>query len=218
MPEIGIVILAAGRGTRFGAEPKLLSLLGGKPLVRHAAAAAVASRLGLVIVVLGAHGEAMRAALDGLDLTLVDNPHFADGLSTSLRAGLAAMPDTVTGVLVLLADMPRITADHLTALADAYSGADPAPAAVVPVNAGRRGNPVLLDRRRLADDLASLTGDQGAGRILARRSDVLEVAMDAAVAADIDTPAALAALAGGPEPRPQEALPRFASARHRSEQ
>lgn len=214
MPEFGIVVLAAGRGTRFGREPKLLSLLDGKPLVRHVAETAVAARLGPVGVVLGAHAEAIRAALAGLDLAAVDNPRFADGLSTSLLAGLAAMPDRVEGVFVLLADMPRIAPVHLLALADAYEAADPAPSAVVPVSAGRRGNPVLLNRRLLDPDLSALTGDQGAGRLLARRRDVIEVAMDAAVAADIDTPDALAALARGAQPD----LARLASARQRSEQ
>lgn len=196
MVECGIVVLAAGRGTRFGTEPKLLGLLDGKPLVRHVAEAAVAARLGPVAVVLGAHAERIRASLAGLDLATVDNPLFADGLSTSLLAGLAAMPEAVEAVFVLLADMPRIAPAHLAALAGAYRAADPAPAAVVPVSGGRRGNPVLLNRRLLGPDLAALTGDQGAGRLLARRSDVIEIAMDAAVAADIDTPEALAALAG----------------------
>jgi molybdenum cofactor cytidylyltransferase len=191
MPEFGLVLLAAGRGTRFGPAPKLLGLLDGEPLVRHAARAALASRLGPVAVVLGAHGPAVRAALDGLDLTFVANPAHAEGLSTSLRAGLAALPKA-EAVLVLLGDMPRIGAHHLRALADAYSEGD---AAVVPVHAGQRGNPVLLDRRRLAADLATLNGDRGAGRLLAGRGDVREIALDAAVLQDVDTPAALADLA-----------------------
>lgn len=191
MPEFGLLLLAAGRGTRFGPAPKLLQILDGEPLVRHAAQAALASRLGPVAVVLGAHAPSVRAALDGLDLSFVENPAHAEGLSTSLRAGLAALPGR-DPVLVLLGDMPRIGAHHLRALADAYAEGD---AAVVPVHAGQRGNPVLLDRRRLAADLATLDGDRGAGRLLARRSDVREVPLDAAVLADVDTPAALAALA-----------------------
>lgn len=214
MTECGIVVLAAGRGTRFGTEPKLLSRLDGKPLVRHAAETALAARLGPVVVVLGAHADAVRAVLAGLDLAMVDNPLFAQGLSTSLLAGLAALPERVEAVCVLLADMPRIAPAHLAALAEAYRAADPAPAAVVPVHGGRRGNPVLLNRRRLGADLAALTGDQGAGRLLAGRSDVIELAMDAAVAADIDTPEALAALRRGDQP----GFARLDSARQRSEQ
>jgi molybdenum cofactor cytidylyltransferase len=66
---------------------------------------------------------------------------------------------------------------------------------VVPVHAGQRGNPVLLNRRLLAAELAALTGDRGAGRLLARRTDIREVALDPAVLQDVDTPAALAELA-----------------------
>ena len=192
--DYGLVLLAAGRGTRFGPAPKLLSLLHGEPLVRHAARAALDSGLGPVTAVIGAHGPAVRAALEGLHLSCIDNPAYGEGLSTSLQAGLAAQPQA-DAVLVLLADMPRIAAHHLIALAEAFSQSDPAPAAVVPIHAGRRGNPVLLNRRRLEADLATLTGDQGAGRLLARRTDIREVAMDAAVLQDVDTPEGLAGLA-----------------------
>ena len=198
MPEaaVGTVLLAAGRGTRFGPAPKLLAALAGKPLVRHAAEAALAARARPVVVVLGAHADAVRAALRGLDLVLVENPDYAAGLSTSLRVGLAALPEAVTGALVLLGDMPRVTAAHLDRLIAAFAAADPLPAAIVPVHAGRRGNPVLLNRRRLAPDLARLAGDRGAGPLLAGRTDVLEIPGDEGTALDIDTSAALADLGG----------------------
>ncbi|MCE4223473.1 nucleotidyltransferase family protein [Methylobacterium sp. C25] len=191
-PTIAAVILAAGRGTRFGPAPKLLALLEGEPLVRHVAKAALASSARPVVVVLGAHATAVAAALDGLDLHLVDNPDHAAGLSTSLRAGLAALPADTSAAIVLLGDMPRISAAHIDALAEAYRFADPRPGAVVPVTCGRRGNPVLLDLDRLADALAAVSGDRGAGPLLAGRADVLEIAMDASVAFDVDTPEALA--------------------------
>ncbi|TXN23278.1 nucleotidyltransferase family protein [Methylobacterium sp. WL9] len=191
-PRVGAVILAAGRGTRFGPEPKLLALLDGEPLVRHVAKAALASSAHPIVVVLGAHSSAVGAALEGLDLRFVENPHHAEGLSTSLRAGLAAMPDAVEAALILLADMPRITADHLDGLIAAYRDVRQRPSAVVPVSDGRRGNPVLLDLGKLAEALRNLSGDRGAGPLLAGRDDVIEVAMDEAVAFDVDTPAALA--------------------------
>ncbi|MCK2053568.1 nucleotidyltransferase family protein [Methylobacterium sp. 37f] len=194
MPDLGLILLAAGRGTRFGMEPKLLQALGGQPLVRHVAEAALGSGLGPVVAVLGAHADRVGAALDGLDLVRVANPDYAQGLSTSLRAGLAAFPVEVAAVLVLLGDMPRVTPQHLTGLAEAFREADPAPSAVVPVHGGQRGNPVLLNRSRLGPALATLTGDQGAGRLLAGRTDVLEIAMDVGVTQDVDTPAGLDAL------------------------
>ncbi|KMO11446.1 nucleotidyltransferase family protein [Methylobacterium platani] len=192
---VGTVLLAAGRGTRFGASPKLLSPLDGKPLVRHAAEAALAADLGPVVAVLGHAADAVRAALAGLPLTLVENRDYAEGLSTSLRAGLAALPETIGASLVLLGDMPRVGPGLLVQLAEAFRTAHVAPSAVVPVREGQRGNPVLLNRRLLAEGLATLTGDRGAGPLLARRSDVLDLPVeDAGVLVDVDTPAALAGL------------------------
>ena len=190
-PETGIVLLAAGRGTRFGDSPKLLADLDGRPLVRHAAEAALATGLAPVVVVLGAHAAAVRAALDGLPLRFVENPDFAAGLSTSLRAGLAALPERCAGAVVMLGDMPRVAPAQITRLAAAFDGEQ---AAVVPLTERRRGNPVLLNRHRLTAELAGLTGDRGAGPLLAGRSDVVEIAGDAGSGLDIDTPEALAAL------------------------
>jgi molybdenum cofactor cytidylyltransferase len=190
-PRVGAVILAAGLGSRFGTAPKMLAPYAGTPMVRRAAEAALASRAGSVVAVLGAHAEAVRAAFDGLALTLVENPDPAAGLSASLRLGLAALPPETAAAVVLLGDMPRIGPAHVDALIAAYAGAAPRPSAVVPVNQGRRGNPVLLDLARLGADLAALTGDRGAGPILKRRGDVLEVPADPAVIFDVDTPEAM---------------------------
>lgn len=189
--RVGAVLLAAGRGTRFGPEPKLLAPVDGEPMVRHAARAALASSARPVVAVVGAHASRVRGALDGLDLRIVENPEYAEGLSTSLRAGLAALPETVDAAIVLLGDMPRITGSHLDRLIEAYAAAAPRPCAVVPMTSGRRGNPVLIDHHRLRDALAALAGDRGAGAILAARGDVLELAMDAGVGFDVDTPDAL---------------------------
>ncbi|MCJ2125531.1 NTP transferase domain-containing protein [Methylobacterium sp. J-077] len=193
MPEIGTILLAAGLGTRFGSEPKMLALLEGRPLVRHAAEAALAARPRPVVVVLGAHADAVRTALAGLDVVMVENPDFRAGLATSLRAGVAALPKSRDAAVVVLGDMPRISAAYIDRLAAAFEQPAKAPAAVVPVQDGRRGNPVLLNLRRLADDIARLTGDRGAGPLLKDRSDILEIPGDAATALDIDTPAALRA-------------------------
>ena len=192
MPEIGTVLLAAGRGTRFGPEPKLLARLDGKPLVRLAAEAALGAGPRPVIAVLGAHADAVRGSLDGLDLTCVENPDYAAGLATSLRTGLAALPASCDAAVVVLGDMPRVRAAHIDRLAAAF--AETEPAAVVPVQDGRSGNPVLLNLRRLGADIGQLRGDHGAGPLLRGRTDVLKIPGDAATGLDIDTPAALAAL------------------------
>lgn len=194
MTDVATLILAAGRGTRFGAAPKLLALLDGKPLVRRAAEAALAARPRPVVAVLGAHADGVEAALAGLNLRLVWNEAYADGLSTSLRKGISALPPGCEAAIVMLGDMPLVSADLIDRLADSFIQTGSKPAAVIPVHAGRRGNPVLLNLRVLGEDIARLQGDRGAGPLLSGRTDLLEVEGDASTTLDIDTPEALAAL------------------------
>ncbi len=197
-PKVAGLVLAAGRSTRMGGPNKLLATLDGKPLVRHAAEAALGAGLAGVTVVTGHQGERVRAVLGGLDVAFADNPDFAEGLSTSLKAGLAALPEDIDAVVVLLGDMPRVAADLVARLAAAF---DPAAGrhVVVPVAEGRRGNPVLWGRRFFAE-LARVTGDQGGRAVLmAYPEAVFEVpAADDTVHLDLDTPEALAAAGGTP--------------------
>ena len=88
-PSIAAVVLAAGRSTRMGAENKLLADIGGKPMVRRVVEAALASRARPVLVVTGHQADGVRAALAGLEVAFVDNPDYAVGLSSSLKAGIA---------------------------------------------------------------------------------------------------------------------------------
>ncbi|MDJ1158387.1 nucleotidyltransferase family protein [Chelatococcus sp. SYSU_G07232] len=196
MSAVGAIVLAAGRSTRMGGPNKLIQTLGGKPLVRHAAEAALASTARPVVVVTGHDADAVRAALAGLSVAFTHNPAFATGLSTSLDVGLAALPDTAAGAVVMLADMPRVSGRIIDALVAAFE-ARPDVAAVVPTLSGEWGNPVLLARRIFAE-VEALSGDEGARRLLVHRQDVLAVPIDdTAVAMDVDTPEALAALRRG---------------------
>lgn len=191
--SVAAIILAAGRGTRFGHEPKMLALLDGKPLVRHVAEGAVASMLDPVIVVTGHRAAEIDAALASLPVRKTLNPSFADGLSTSLKAGFAALPSGAEAALVLLGDMPLIGAQLMDRLALAWIEQG-SPAALVPVMSGQRGNPVVLSRK-LAADIAALTGDTGAGALLRGRKDICEWPVeDGAILQDVDTAEALAAL------------------------
>lgn len=199
MAEVGAVVLAAGRSSRFRAEggaevSKLVALLFGKPLVRHVAEAALASRARPVVVVTGHARDAVEAALTGLPIVFVHNAEFASGLASSLKAGVAALPGGVAGALVLLGDMPAIEAALLDRLIDAFA-ARPLAFAAAPVRAGRRGNPVLLSRA-LFPALARLEGDEGARRLLgeADPGGLVEVEVESdGVTLDIDTPGELAA-------------------------
>ncbi|HEY7386353.1 MAG TPA: molybdopterin-binding/glycosyltransferase family 2 protein [Beijerinckiaceae bacterium] len=192
-PKVGALILAAGRGTRMGGPNKLLAEVAGKPLVRHAVGAALASKAAPVVVVTGHEAEKVATALAGLDVTLVHNPAYADGLSTSLKAGLARFGDEVDGALVLLGDMPRVTSGLLDELIDAFDPAGGA-LAVVPVRDTHRGNPVLFSKL-FFPELQTLTGDVGARGLLGSHGEaVVEVPVsDEAAFFDVDTPEALAA-------------------------
>jgi molybdenum cofactor cytidylyltransferase len=192
--RVGVVLLAAGRGSRFGDEaPKTLARLGTRPLVTHAVAAATMSGLRPVVVVVGCQAaDVARAA--GTLADIVENPDWETGMSTSLRAGLATLlPDpTVTAVAVALADQPRIGAEAYRRLAAAHrEGAQLA----VATYDGKRGHPVLIGRAHF-DEAMRMTGDEGARSLLSAH-DVVEVQCDGTGdAADVDTPADLAALEG----------------------
>ncbi|HEX2087844.1 MAG TPA: NTP transferase domain-containing protein [Solirubrobacteraceae bacterium] len=189
-------MLAAGAGTRFGGEPKLLADLHGRPLVAHAVAAALAAReVERVVVVVGAHGEAVaRAAAAEADraasatratrrprLDVVHCPGWAAGQSASLRAGLAALAGSEK-VLVLVGDQPGVTAAAIDRLAREPPGSRAA-------YEGRPGHPAVLGRE-LAGAAAGLSGDRGLRDVAGWR--LVECA-DVARGDDVDTWADLAA-------------------------
>ena len=148
--RIAAVVLAAGRSTRMGAINKLIAEIGGKPLVRIAAEQALASRAKPVIVVTGHERERVEAALAGLPVRFVHNPDYAEGLGTSLKTGIAAVPADADGAIVCLGDMPQVDSqliDKLIAAFDPERGA----LVVVPTFDGRRGNPVVWSRRFFHD-------------------------------------------------------------------
>jgi molybdenum cofactor cytidylyltransferase len=166
----------------------------GAPLVARAVDAALASQAANVIVVTGHQGESVTAALSGKPITFVHNPAFAEGLSSSLRAGLAAVPSDADAVVVCLGDMPRVAAGVIDRLIAAYSPVE-GRGICIPTIHGKQGNPVLWDRVFFAE-MAALTGDAGAKRLIGRHADrVCEVPVeDAGILYDVDTPDLLADL------------------------
>jgi molybdenum cofactor cytidylyltransferase len=193
-PKIAAIVLAAGRSSRMGAANKLLTEVDGMPMVRRAVEAATASHAKPIVVVTGNEQGKVQATLRGCKATFVHNPRFAEGMSTSLQIGIAALPANIDGALVCLGDMPLVTAAVLDRLIAAFSPLE-GRAICVPTWNGKRGNPVLWDRRFFAA-MADLAGDVGAKHLIGEHADlVAEVAMsDDAVLTDIDTPEALAAL------------------------
>jgi molybdenum cofactor cytidylyltransferase len=195
-PRIAGLILAAGRSTRMGALNKLTEEIAGKPMVRHVADAAAAAGLAGLYVVTGNAPEAVRAALEGIAFEEIPNPDFRNGLATSLAAGVRRLmqEDDLDGAIILLGDMPLVTAGLIERLVAAFSPSD-GHAICVPVLDGKRGNPILWSAR-FFPDMASIQGDTGAKHLLGENAEwIAEVPVaDPAIFRDIDTPAALAAL------------------------
>ncbi|MGD9099038.1 MAG: selenium cofactor biosynthesis protein YqeC [Anaerolineae bacterium] len=198
--RVALVVLAAGESRRFGRLKQLLPWGDGGTLLTHALDVALASRVRPVLVVLGCRAEDCRAVL-GDPLTssgqsspyravaVIVNPDWTEGQSTSVRAGLAALPENVGAVVFHLADLPGVTPGVIEALIARHE-ATLAPV-VWPEYEGQRGNPVLLDRDTFPA-LQRLTGDVGARPVImayARAGDVERVAVEEpGVLLDVDSP------------------------------
>lgn len=186
-PRIAAIVLAAGRSSRMPAN-KLLTPLDDKPVIRRTVEAVCASQSNPVIVVTGHQANRVSEALSGLPITITENVMFADGLSSSIICGVKSLPKTLDGFVVVLGDMPYVppaVIDQLIAAFDPANGRG----IIVPVNSGKRGNPVLWATLLVAEFLA-LTGDRGAKHLMALHSDLLyELKVDSdSVLTDLDTP------------------------------
>ncbi|MBP0455450.1 NTP transferase domain-containing protein [Kitasatospora sp. RG8] len=193
---VAALVLAAGGGRRLGGRPKALIPYRGRPLVEHAVATVRAGGCPDVTVVLGAARDRVRATAHLPGCRLVENPDWADGMGSSLRAGLTALPPSVPAVLVMLVDTPGVTAAAVARLVAAHrAGAGLAAAAY----GGRRGHPVLIGARYFDEAAAGATGDAGARALLAAHAGDLALVecADVAVPDDLDTPADLARWSAG---------------------
>ena len=185
-PPVAGVVLAAGASERFGRN-KLLLRIAGESLVRRAARAAVEAGLSPVVVVLGHDAERLRVELDGLDpgaIRLVVNPDYARGMNASLEAGLAALPGEAAAAVVLLADMPRVTAGMVARLVAAFRETK---APIVASDYGGVQAPPTLYAHSLFAELGGAGGD-GAGKRAVRRHarEVVLVPWPPSALADVD--------------------------------
>lgn len=181
---VGAIVLAAGASSRMGAAKQLFDV-DGRSLVRRAAEAACDAGCAPVVVVVGAQAERVRAALDGLGVAIAFNPGWREGIASSLRCGVEALPEGVSAAIVLLCDQPAVSPGLLESLIRRRRESGR------PIVACRYGSvtgvPALF-ARELFPQLLALEGDAGARSLLARAGDEVESVGFPDGAFDLDTP------------------------------
>lgn len=188
--RIAGVILAAGASRRMG-KNKMLLELDGESLIRRAATRALAAGLSPLVVVLGHEADRLRAELKGLPLVFAVNPDYTGATSGSLHQGLNALRSDVDAVVVMLADMVRVTTETLAMLLAAARGTE------APLVVSRYGDvtaPPLLFRRALFGELLAWSGE-GCGKavVQAHKHEAMYIERPEALLVDVDTPEDFAA-------------------------
>jgi len=196
--SVGGLLLAAGQARRMGKDGphKLLAEFEGVPLVRRSAEVLSASQALPVVAVTGHRRDEIEAALTGLDIRMHFNADYASGMASSLVAGFSA-PELAEkdGVLVMLADMPGVTTEHVNMLIAAFREAGGG-VVVRSVSDGKRGNPIILPRIAY-DAVLRLEGDVGARALIENSGlSVIDVDIGPAAHLDVDTPEAVTAAGG----------------------
>ncbi len=200
--HVAAIVLAAGESRRMGEVNKLTLPVEGVPMVAQVADSLAKSSADEVIVVTGHEADQIEKALVGRPVRLVHNGDYAEGIGSSIRAGVAALPEGVDGVLIALADMPWVDAPVLDRLVDAFNASDEL-TVFVPMFGRKRGNPVLWASTHFPE-LSALSGDVGGKALFHRHADsICYVDVEsAAVNIDVDTPEVLHALGIDGEPDP----------------
>lgn len=185
-PRVGAILLAAGQGSRFEGENKLLAPVDGEPIIRHAAATVRVSDIDEITAIVGHDADAVRGALGDLPLSVRSNPDYATGQSTSVREGVrVARKQGWDGTLFALGDMPFISPASIDTLVDRFVTS--AATIIAPTYDGTRGNPVVFDQTHY-ETLADVTGDIGGRQLVENHPETVLLEIDdPGVVQDIDT-------------------------------
>jgi molybdenum cofactor cytidylyltransferase len=187
MGRIAAVVLAAGASNRFGAENKLLARIGGRPVVRRVAEAAVGGGAADVVVVTGCDRPLIEEALSGLAVRFAHNANWQAGMGSSIAVGVAALGEDSEGALIVPGDMPLLTSLLIASLAAAFERGGRASIIYPATPSGEQRNPVLWPRR-LFPKLMALSGREGAKRLLESLGrEAVSLTAEEAALADIDT-------------------------------
>jgi molybdenum cofactor cytidylyltransferase len=187
--KFAAVVLAAGRSTRMGTN-KLLADLNGGPVLATTIKQIKASGVDEIVVVTGHQAQAVATALSHTKVVIIHNPHYADGLSTSVRCGIAAVQD-FDAAFICLGDMPLIRSVDMQRMMQAFN-VEEGRRLIAPTYRSQLGNPVLWGREYFKV-LMVLEGDRGARSVLeASRQQITEIAVEHdGILLDADTPEAL---------------------------
>ncbi len=184
--KIAAIILAAGGSSRFqGEKHKLLVEIHGEPAIRIVTETAVSAGFDPVIVVVGSRQEKISAVIADLPVTIVDNPDWQQGQSTSLKCGLKALSGEVESVCLMLGDQPLVSVETLKLLSQ---NQEKYPSEIIaPTFSGKRGNPVFFPKIYFIDLLGKAAGDSGGRAMIREKGARLIPVSDAFVLRDIDT-------------------------------
>ena len=187
------LLLASGASRRFGSN-KLLAPLDGRPIVRWSAEA-LAGAVDVTYVVVPARSKEVRVALDGVAVRWVENPEAESGMASSIRAGVAALSADVQAVVITLGDQPLIDTLVIRRVVARWRETSDATRAITTGYTDGRGHPTLFGSA-VFPALRALEGDRGARDLIASRGDEVEVVeVNGPRPMDVDTPAALHAVA-----------------------
>ena len=185
---ISAIVLAAGQSTRMGGENKLLLPFRDTTIMETIVAAVTGSQVGETIVVVGHEADRVRERLTRWPVAVVENPHFAEGMGSTLKAGLASASKNAAGYMICLTDLPLVESADFDRLIRAFRDAGQQ-RIVVPFHEGQRGNPVIFPVRFREEVLATRGPVAGCRGIVARYPEaVLEIEMGSRnFLRDIDT-------------------------------